>query len=99
MVYLSLLACTLCHGVHLLACVSWCALVGLCVMVCICWLVCHGVHLLACVSWCALVGLSGVETATEKWGGGGAEIFPLASLPINSVNFSTGVVQCRVAHN
>ena len=42
---------------HLLACVSRCALVGLCVTVCTCWLVCHGVHLLACVSRCALVGL------------------------------------------
>ena len=46
-----------CHGVYLLACVSWCVLVGLCVMVCTCWLVCHGVYLLACVSWCVLVGL------------------------------------------
>ena len=32
-------------------------LVGLCVMVCSCWLVCHSVYLLACVSWCVLVGL------------------------------------------
>ena len=47
----------MCHGVYLLACVSWCVLVGLCVMVCTCWLVCHGVYLLACVSWCVLVGL------------------------------------------
>ena len=39
----------MCHGVYLLACVSWCVLVGLCVMVCTCWLVCHGVYLLACV--------------------------------------------------
>ena len=57
-----------CQSVHLLTCVSWCALVGLCVMVCnilvglcvmvcTCWLVCHGVYLLACVSWCVLVGL------------------------------------------
>ena len=46
-----------CHGVYLLGCVSWCALVGLCVMVYTCWVVCHGVHLLGCVSWCVLVGL------------------------------------------
>ena len=42
-----------CHGVYLLACVSWCVLVGLCVMVCTCWLVCHGVNWL--VSWCVCV--------------------------------------------
>ena len=47
-----LLACVMCH-VYLLACVSWCVLVGLCVMVCTCWLVCHGVYLLGSnsVSW------------------------------------------------
>ena len=46
-----------CHGMYLLSCVSWCVLVGLCVMVCTCCLVCHGVYLLACESWCVLVGL------------------------------------------
>ena len=48
MVALSVKVCTcwvVCHGVHLLGCVSWCALVGLCVIM---W------HLL---SWCVLVGL------------------------------------------
>ena len=60
MVALSVMVCTcwiVCYSVYLLACVSWCVLVGLCVMVCTCWLVCHGVYLLACVSWCVLVGL------------------------------------------
>ena len=50
--FLSVVVCTcwvVCHGVYLLGCVSWCALVGL--------YVCHGVYLLGCVSWRALVGL------------------------------------------
>ena len=49
LVGLCVMVCTcwlVCHGVHLLACVSWCVLVDLCVMVCTCWFVCHGVYLL-----------------------------------------------------
>ena len=47
----------LCHGMHLLACVSWCALVGLW---CTYTLVYHGVYLncvmvLACVMMCVCV--------------------------------------------
>ena len=50
----------MCHGVHLLACVSWCVL-GLCVMVLacdMCWLgLCVIVLACVCVSWCVLVAL------------------------------------------
>ena len=47
----------MCYGMYLLGCVSWCVLVGVCVMVCTYWVVCHGVYLLGCVSWCVLIGL------------------------------------------
>ena len=46
---------SICHDVYLLGCVSWCVLVGLCVMVILrSWVVCHGT---VNVSWCVLVGL------------------------------------------
>ena len=62
---LCVMVCTcwlVCHGVYLLACVSWCVLglcvswcvLGLCVMVlaCVMLCVCHGVYLLACSMIC-----------------------------------------------